>query len=664
MWGIPAAVFFIAFLHRVVPGIVAKDVMQAFGATGAIVGLLSSMYFYSYAGFMIPAGLLIDGFGARVMITAGAAVMGAGSLAMGVAAAEPLLFAGRFVVGLGATVTFIGALKIGAAWFPPSQFATLAAVTATVGVLGSIAGTYPLAALVAAAGWRGAFLILGLLTLVLAALCALLVRDHPAGSAAAEEPAPSLAGMVRGMIVVLGNRHTWPPFLAFFFAYAAMGNQMLWIVPYLRDVYGLSTTRAALYASAPALAMLASGPLTGYLSDRVVRRRKLPYTVLSAVTLVIWIAFVATLGTLPLGGVFALLFAMGLAGGAFVLTWPLGREVNPPSLSGIAVAVVNLGGFLGAALTQGPLGAVLDARWTGVSVAGARVYPLAAYQAAFSVCAGFALVALLVTLGLRETRGREHSPPARSATPRPARRRPRAADTRRGAERVRVTEAGGGRCRSRSDAGHVDHENGGPGGVGGERRHRLIALSDGFEHAGRGLAVRLRASDDALLPGDHVLRGPRAGVRHDAVAQPLAELHPVTGDQLLHLLAPGAHHGALSDGGHAIGRQLQHDDGTRRVRPADQGVIRLEGMENGGGHVAPRRAPQDTLPPLGHRGRLRPGPGCNRRVPVDTRQRAPQMRHLVPVTQDDVPDVEERLEDHDQLGNHDLIGLTVLRLAG
>ena len=35
--------------------------MQAFGATGAIVGLLSSMYFYCYAGFMIPAGLLIDG---------------------------------------------------------------------------------------------------------------------------------------------------------------------------------------------------------------------------------------------------------------------------------------------------------------------------------------------------------------------------------------------------------------------------------------------------------------------------------------------------------------------------------------------------------------------------------------------------------------------------
>jgi len=119
----------------------------------------------------------------------------------------------------------------------------------------------------------------------------------------------------------------------------------------------------------------------------------------------LWVAFAATLGALPLWGVYALLFAMGLAGGGFVLTWPLGREVNPPALGGIAVAVVNLGGFLGAALTQGLLGAVLDARWTGLAQAGARVYPLDAYRAAFAICAAFALAAALTTLAMRETRG-------------------------------------------------------------------------------------------------------------------------------------------------------------------------------------------------------------------------------------------------------------------
>jgi MFS family permease len=405
MWGIPAMLFLIAFFHRVAPGVIAKDLMLAFGASGAIVGLLSATYFYAYAGLMVPSGLLIDAFGVRRVVAAGGAVMGIGTLAMGTATTQGLLFTGRFLVGLGATVTFIGALKIAANWFPPSQFGTLSAVTATVGVLGSLAATAPLAVLVSVAGWRGTFWIVGLLTVAFAVLCFCMVRDRPAGADGVDTPARGLHDVLVGMMEVLRNRHTWPPFLAFFCLYAAAGNLMLWVVPYLRDVHGLGATPAAVYATAISIPLLVSAPLTGFLSDRVVRRRKLPYTVLSSISFVLWTVFAATLGALPLWGVYALFLAMGAAGGAFVLTWPIGREVNPPHLAGVAVAVVNLGGFLGAALTQGPLGALLDARWTGAVDAGARVYPLEAYRAAFQVCALFVLASVLMTLLIRETRG-------------------------------------------------------------------------------------------------------------------------------------------------------------------------------------------------------------------------------------------------------------------
>ena len=406
MWGIPAFVFFLAFLHRVAPGVIVKDIMQAFGASGEIVGLLSAMYFYSYAAFMIPAGLLIDGFGVRRVVAAGSAVMGLGSLAMGMAASQNVLMTGRFFVGAGATVTFIGCLKIAADWFPPSHFGTLSAVTATVGVVGAIGGTAPLAALVALTGWRGAFLIIAALTLVGAVACYAVVRDHPPGAAAATAASPKLGDVLRGVVEVLGNRHTWPPFLAFFFFYAAVGNLMLWAVPFLHDVYGLATTKAAGYASLVALALLFSAPLTGYLSDRVLHRRKLPYTFLSSIFFLFWAALALTAGTFPLWGVAALLFGMGAAGGAFVLTWPIAREVNPPQLAGTAVAVSNMGGFVGAALTQKYVGRVLDAGWTGVMAEGARVYPAAAYASAFKLCAVFVLIAAAVSLLLRETRGR------------------------------------------------------------------------------------------------------------------------------------------------------------------------------------------------------------------------------------------------------------------
>jgi sugar phosphate permease len=422
MWGIPALVFLIAFLHRAAPGVIAKDLMQAFELTGAAVGLLSAMYFYSYATFMVPGGVLIDSVGPRWVIAAGGLVMGLGSVAMGLASTTAILFAGRLLVGLGATVTFTGALKIAANWFPPSHFGMMSALTATVGVLGALIGSAPLAALAAGLSWRGALVIVGAATVTGALLCAVLVRDQPSPARTASPRRTGLGSVLRGTVQVLRNRHTWPPFLCFFFLYAAMGNFFLWSVPFLRDVYGLGTTRAALYASLPSVALLASAPLTGYLSDRVWHRRKLPYTVLATGQFLVWLAFLLTLGTLPLPGVCLLFLLLGVTGGAFVLTWPLGAEVNPPALAGIAVAVTNLGGFVGASLTQAPVGAVLDAGWTGVMAEGARVYPVASYRGGFALCALFVLAGAVITLVLQETRGENVSHRlAGAAAPRTAR---------------------------------------------------------------------------------------------------------------------------------------------------------------------------------------------------------------------------------------------------
>ena len=405
MWAIPAFLFLIGFFHRAAPGVIARDLMQAFDATGATVGSLAATYFYSYAALMIPAGLLLDAFGARRVRTLGGAVMGLGTLIMGAAPSAPLLFAGRLLIGAGASVTFVGTLKIAAAWFPPARFGFLAAVSATVGVLGSLVSTLPLAALVALVGWRSAFTGVGVVTLIATAACAAVVRDRPA-SAGTVPAAPGLAAVLGGAGQVLRNPHTWPPFLAFFCFYTVVGNQALWVVPYLRDVHGLGLTQAAFYAMATPLALLVAGPLTGFASDRVVGRRKAVCLALSAAQLALWGVFVGTLGSLSLPALHALLFAMGLAGGAFVLVWPIGREVNPPHLDGVAVAVVNLGGFLGAALTQGPIGARLDARWAGALVDGARRYPVEAYRDAFGVCAVFVAAAVALCLLMRETRGR------------------------------------------------------------------------------------------------------------------------------------------------------------------------------------------------------------------------------------------------------------------
>jgi sugar phosphate permease len=403
-WAIPTGLFVIAFFHRPAPGIIARELMEAFGATGALIGLLSATYYYGYGGLTVPAGVLVDAFGVRRLVAAGGLVMGLGRLALAWAPTPAWLFTGRFLVGLGGSVTFVGGLKVAATWFPPSRFGMLAAMTATAGSLGGLLATVPLAALVGAVGWRRAFVLVGLVALAGGVACLVWVRDHP-GPAGPPAPGAGLRAVLAGAGRVLANPHTWPPCLALLFLVGASSNLGLWVVPYLRDVYGLTTTRAAFYATGSTLATLVAGPLIGWLSDRVLRRRRRPYVVLTAVLLALWVVFLATLGRLTLGGAYLLFFAMGAAGSAFVLTWPIGREVNPAPLAGVAVAVVNAGGLLGAALTQGPIGALLDARWAGAMASGARVYPVEAYRAAFAACAGMAVAAALIGGLLRETRG-------------------------------------------------------------------------------------------------------------------------------------------------------------------------------------------------------------------------------------------------------------------
>jgi len=98
------------------------------------------------------------------------------------------------------------------------------------------------------------------------------------------------------------------------------------------------------------------------------------------------------------------LFAlMRIGASGFTLTWASVKEVNPPALSGMAISVINTGGFLGAAILQPLVGWAMDQGWDGRALAGARVYSEQNYQLGLGIMLGFAIVGLLGALFIRET---------------------------------------------------------------------------------------------------------------------------------------------------------------------------------------------------------------------------------------------------------------------
>ncbi|MBS4022317.1 MAG: MFS transporter [Dethiobacter sp.] len=424
IWSLLGVAFFISIFHRVALTVVSEQIIGDFQLTGAVFGTLVAVYFYIYTFMQIPSGVLADSLGPKLTASLGIALAGIGSIIFGLAPTLGLVFVGRFLIGLGVSVVFIAIMKIQAEWFKTTEFATLSGLTAVIGGIGSLVATVPLAFLATTVGWGGSFVAVGIFSLVIAALCFIFVRNSPAAmglptiakiqaaergehhsSSAGTYQAQKKVSTIKSLKIIFGNKYTWPMFITFFGFYGPFGAfKSMWSVPWLMHTYGFESTVASSYIFVGALGVIVGCPLIGYISDKVIRKRKLPFLVTGLCFLGLWMLVpLWNQGKPPVGVLYPLLFLIGFFYSAFILTFACVKEVNPAPLAGLATGTANAGGFLSIAILQPLLGYLLDLRWTGVMVNGARVYPVEAYRVVFLVSGLFVAVGILGLCLSKET---------------------------------------------------------------------------------------------------------------------------------------------------------------------------------------------------------------------------------------------------------------------
>lgn len=422
VWVPVALAFLAAYFHRTATGVVADSLMRDFAIERAAeLGALASIYFYTYAAMQVPAGVLADFYGPRRTIVMALLVATAGAVLFAASNSLAWLYAGRFLSSLGVGLLFINLVKIQAEWFRFREFGTMSGLTVLVGNAGSLLAATPLAFVVEVLDWRAAFYIIGAYSLAMAAVCWLAIRDRPADVGlppiaavegrergtrppAAAPPGSSLAASVG---TVLGNRYTWPPVLAAVAVYGVfMAFLGVWGVPYFMQVYGMTRVEASNLMLALVAGNMVGGPLVGFLSDRLGYRRW-PYTCAAAFFLAVWLTLtVWGGGRPPEWALYPITLAIGLGMSGVTISVACVREVNPPHMTGIAAGFANSGPFVGAAMMQPIFGWVLDRHWQGAIEHGVKVYPQAAYQSAFWLCAAGLAAGLAMTLLIKETRCR------------------------------------------------------------------------------------------------------------------------------------------------------------------------------------------------------------------------------------------------------------------
>jgi sugar phosphate permease len=422
IFGALMSVFAIGYFHRVAPAVIAGDIMRTFHTSGAALGALSSIYFYIYAFMQIPSGILSDTLGPRLTVSVGAAVMGAGAILFGMAPNLFLCYAGRFLIGFGVSVFMVNTMRVCVEWFRPDELGRMNGVTTGVGGVGALLAATPLALLSGLLGWRLSFVCIGLVSLLLAWCCWRLIRNRPADcglpspwrsvsrtQAGTAGNSPEGLGIRQRLRRVVRNPYTWPPFFGFAAIYSTlMAFSGLWGVPFLTQVYGISTLQAADYVMTVSIGVVVGCPIVGFISDRALARRKLPYVAYACAYALVWaILCFSNGGKPPVHYLYPLCFAMGFFCSTFILSIVTTKEVNELRVAGIAMGTCNSGGFLGAALLQIVLGKILDLGWDGTIVNGVRIYPQSAYRSAFMVCFFVTLIGLAAAFLLKETHCRD-----------------------------------------------------------------------------------------------------------------------------------------------------------------------------------------------------------------------------------------------------------------
>ncbi|WP_292040043.1 MULTISPECIES: spinster family MFS transporter [unclassified Brevundimonas] len=189
-------VYMLNFVDRQIIGILAAPLKQEFDLSDSQFGLLGGIAFASvYSTLAIPLAWLADR-SSRVWIMTGALTVWSGFTALcGVAGSFGQLFLFRMGVGVGEAGGVAPAYSLIADYFPPNQRARALAAFAFGIPLGTAGGTLVGGLLAAEYGWRTAFIVVGVLGVLVAPVLRLTVRDPKRGGtdAAAAQAAPAVA---------------------------------------------------------------------------------------------------------------------------------------------------------------------------------------------------------------------------------------------------------------------------------------------------------------------------------------------------------------------------------------------------------------------------------------------------------------------------------------
>ena len=352
--------YLITYIDRVNLSTAAPLIRREFGLSQTLMGVVFSAFGYPYAVFQIIGGALGDHFGARRTLTICGIVWAIATILTGLTGGVVTLFLARLLLGIGEGATFPTATRAMQYWVSSGRRGFAQGLTHAFARAGNAIAPPLVVGLIAVVAWRGAFIVLGLVSLVWVAVWAFYFRDDPKmHPGVTPEEVATLPPFVPHHERTRARtpwapliRHLLPVTITYFCYAWTLWLYLSWLPSFFKEGQKLDLAKTAIFAFAVFFAGVIGDTLGGMISDQILRRTGRVLFARRSVVLFSYLASIACLapvvylrGLIPVTICLALgFFFLELAIGPM---WAIPMDIAP-KFAGTASGLMNFGSAVAA----------------------------------------------------------------------------------------------------------------------------------------------------------------------------------------------------------------------------------------------------------------------------------------------------------------------------
>jgi OPA family sugar phosphate sensor protein UhpC-like MFS transporter len=399
---------------RLAIGVVKKPLIDSGVFTPGDLGLIGSALFYTYALGKLTNGFLADHANVKRFLTFAFLATALCNIGLGFATT---VTGAAILWGLNGWFQSFGApggVVAMTNWFANRERGVVYGLWSTAQSMGEGLTFFVVGSLVAVAGWRWGFWGPGLIGVLAACACYLLIQDRPRTMGLptvadykndhyGDVPRTEPKNVLLLQLSILKIPAIWVLALASATTYVTRYAINSWGILYLQEEHHMSLPTAGAMLMVSTLAGIAGAIGFGFISDKVFNARRAPANLLFAILELIGLAIFFFGPHDPwILGLGMVLFGMGLTGLVTSLGGLFAVDIAPKRVAGAAMGVIGIFSYIGAAVQENVSGFLID---QGMTVAdGVRTYD---FHTVILFWIGSSVVSMLLAASLWRTKLRD-----------------------------------------------------------------------------------------------------------------------------------------------------------------------------------------------------------------------------------------------------------------